>query len=189
MDRFKYIASALLIGSLAGILFILSSDDVFLKNLETWVNPPKVVTTEANSVDNLKNAVKVAEVIDGDTVRLESGERVRYLYVDTPETKKPSTPVECFGAEASEFNKKTTELKLVNLVTDKESKDQYGRDLRIVFLAGRDTSDFGQSINAELVRKGYARARFYSPNTKYKSEVEALEKQAKQEKLGLWAKC
>ena len=60
----------------------------------------------------------VVRVVDGDTVELENGDRVRYLGIDTPETVHPDKPVECYGPEASERNKELVEGKTVSLLQD-----------------------------------------------------------------------
>ena len=69
---------------------------------------------------------RVAHVVDGDTIKLESGEVVRYIGIDTPETVDPRKPVQCFGKEASEKNKELVEGKEVRLVKDTSETDKYG---------------------------------------------------------------
>ena len=76
---------------------------------------------------------KVEEVVDGDTVKVK-GQSIRYIGVDTPETKHPTEPVECFGPEASTKNKELVLGKRVQLEGDKRDKDRYGRPLRYVWL-------------------------------------------------------
>jgi micrococcal nuclease len=83
--------------------------------------------------------IPVKRVIDGDTIMLESGERVRLIGVNTPETVHPKKAVEAFGKEASAFTKRTVEGKLVRLEFDplaggREQKDRYKRTLAYVFL-------------------------------------------------------
>ena len=75
---------------------------------------------------------KVARVIDGDTIELENGERVRYIGMDTPETVHPSKPVQCFGKAASAENSKLVSGKTVRLEKDVSDTDKYGRLLRYV---------------------------------------------------------
>ena len=72
------------------------------QNLE--VKPPVTEPNEKNSFSNLIK-YKVIRVIDGDTVELKNGERLRYNDIDTPETVHPSKPVECYGPQASAKNK------------------------------------------------------------------------------------
>ena len=131
--------------------------------------------------------VKIRRVVDGDTVELEDGRKVRMLNMDTPETVKPNTPVMCYGKEASDFSKKHLTDKVVQLVSDKEPNDQYGRALRLIFLEGRDVTKVDQSYNAELVRNGMARVKDYKPNTTFSRELRAVESEARNSKLGLWS--
>jgi micrococcal nuclease len=138
---------------------------------------------------NRTEKVIVNRVVDGDTIVMSDGRTVRYLNVDTPETKKPGVKVQCFGPEASEFNKKLAESREVVLVADKESQDRYGRDLRLVFLIGRDTTDPSQSLNAEIVRNGYGRSLIIKPNDSFASVFQSLEYKAKQTKTGIWGAC
>jgi len=77
------------------------------------------------SIEKQKLLFKVIKVIDGDTIKLENGEVVRYIGIDTPETVHPSKPVQCFGREASNKNKELVEGKLVRLekdITDRDSQ-------------------------------------------------------------------
>src|SRR5690349_13538593 len=76
----------------------------------------------------------VARVIDGDTIELTSGDRVRYIGMDTPETVDPRKTVQCFGKEASAANRALVEGKVVTLVPDVEDRDMYDRFLRYVYL-------------------------------------------------------
>jgi endonuclease YncB( thermonuclease family) len=132
---------------------------------------------------------KITRVIDGDTVELEDGRKVRYLYIDTPETKKPQTKVQCFGLEAYTFNKTIAEGKMVQLISDKEPQDKYGRDLRLIFLAGQNTEDVENSLNAIMVKQGFARASIYKPNVKYETLFYKLQREAQNNKVGLWEAC
>src|SRR5438034_4441278 len=105
----------------------------------------------------------VTRVVDGDTVHVRIGgadEAVRYIGVDTPETVKPNTPVQCFGKAASAFNHRMVEGEPVRLRFDAERRDRYGRLLAYVYRA-RD----GLFVNAALVRGGYATTLTIPPNT------------------------
>src|SRR6476660_2136883 len=70
---------------------------------------------------------RVQRVVDGDTIVLAGGERVRYIGVDTPESVKPGTPVQCFAEKASAFNDRLVEGERVQLRYDAERQDRYGR--------------------------------------------------------------
>ncbi len=130
--------------------------------------------------------VKVTRVIDGDTVELESGQHVRYIGIDTPETVDPRKPVQCFGEEASKKNKELVEGKVVKLQKDVSDKDKYGRLLRYVYVASGSGELF---VNLELVRQGFAHSYTYPPDVKYQAEILEAEKEARENSLGLWSSC
>lgn len=125
---------------------------------------------------------KVERVIDGDTIKIETGESVRYIGIDTPETVHPRKPVQYYGKEASEYNKKQVEGKKVRLEFDVQERDHYGRLLCYVYLAD------GTFVNAELVKQGYAQVSTYPPNVKYQELFLSLQKEARTRNRGLWNK-
>ncbi len=122
-------------------------------------------------------SARVTRVIDGDTIAIEGGYRVRYIGIDTPEIH-PET--EAFGIEAWQANRQLVEGKLVRLERDISETDKYNRLLRYVYVD--DTM-----VNAELVRQGLAQVKAYPPDTKYQDYLEALEAEAKSEGRGMWA--
>lgn len=125
---------------------------------------------------------KVVRVIDGDTIEIEGGEKVRYIGIDAPETVEPGKPVEFFGREATAKNKELVEGKIVRLQKDLTDRDKYNRLLRYVYV--------GENlINAELVRLGFARAWAYPPDVKYQNEINMAEQEAQKLKSGLWSAC
>jgi micrococcal nuclease len=125
----------------------------------------------------------VVRVIDGDTVELENGERVRYLGIDTPETVHPDKPVDCFGPEASERNKELVEGKKVSLLQDGPDRDGYDRLLRYVFIDGT-------FVNGDLVWGGYAYARSYGGDIpRFYQTLVQLERSAREGERGLWQAC
>lgn len=125
----------------------------------------------------------VTRVIDGDTIQLENGEKVRYIGINTPETVDPRRPVQCFGREASAKNKELVEGRQSKLVADIEDRDKYGRLLRYVYLQD------GTFVNLELVKQGYAQVATYPPNVAHVTEFKTAEKFAREAKLGLWDNC
>ena len=128
----------------------------------------------------------VTRVIDGDTVEvLISNEShvVRYIGIDTPETKHPSKPIECFGPEASQFNEELVAGKQVLLEEDVTDKDRYGRLLRYVWIEGVGL------VNQVLVENGYARVSTYPPDVKYESLFIAAESSAQADGIGRWGAC
>ena len=123
--------------------------------------------------------VKVLNVVDGDTIKVETGETVRYLGIDTPETVDPRKPVMCYGKEASDKNTALVEGKVVELEKDISEKDKYGRLLRYIWL-------HGVLINEVLVREGYAQSSSYPPDVKYQDRFVEAQRLARDEQKGLW---
>jgi micrococcal nuclease len=127
----------------------------------------------------------VTRAIDGDTIEVRydgATEDVRYIGVDTPETVKPDTPVQCFGPEAHELNARLVEGHDVRLEFDAERRDVYGRLLAYV----RVGDEF---VNAKLVRRGYATTLTIPPNDRYADEFARMEREASTRGLGLWGAC
>jgi micrococcal nuclease len=129
--------------------------------------------------------VYVSRVVDGDTVEVQLDGReedVRYIGVDTPETVKPDTPVQCFGPQASSFNHGLVEHRRVRLVFGAERRDVYGRLLAYVYLGER-------FVNAELLRRGLARTLTIPPNDRFADRFKRLEIAAARAGRGLWGGC
>jgi micrococcal nuclease len=127
----------------------------------------------------------VTRVVDGDTIeaRIDGREEdVRYIGVDTPETVKPDTPVQCFGPRASSFNHALVERRRVRLVFGVERRDIYGRLLAYVYLGRR-------FVNAMLVRRGLARSLTIAPNNRFALLFQRLELGAARTGRGLWGAC
>lgn len=124
----------------------------------------------------------VKRAIDGDTIELANGEKVRYVGIDTPESVDPRKPVQCFGSEASKKNSELVVGKSVRLVKDVSDRDHYGRLLRFVYVEN-------VFINLELVKQGYAHAYDYPPDISKSAELHAAEKEAREAKRGLWGSC
>ena len=123
----------------------------------------------------------VSRVVDGDTVVLQSGERVRYLLVDTPETTNGKH--ECFGAEARDFNRSLVEGRNVRLEYGEACTDRYGRLLAYVTVDGRE-------VNSLLAEGGYACVLYVAPaGGSRRSEFEALEFSARRAGRGMWSAC
>jgi len=127
-------------------------------------------------------AAVVERAVDGDTVVLVGGERVRYIGVDTPELHHPRKPVQPYAREAMEFNRRLVEGKKVRLELDVEPRDKYGRTLAYVFL------EDGRFVNAELLKEGYAQLLTIPPNVRYADLFVGLQKQAREAKRGLWGR-
>jgi micrococcal nuclease len=121
-------------------------------------------------------------VIDGDTIVVDDQIIVRYIGINSPETKDPRKPVECFGDDAYHKNKDLVEGKMVRLEKDVSNSDKYGRWLRYVWLNEK-------MINEELVLQGFAQIATYPPDVRYHDRLLSAEGKARQDSLGLWSKC
>ncbi len=127
----------------------------------------------------------VLRAVDGDTIEVRLGGRdeyVRYIGVDTPETVKPDTPVQCFGPRAHRFDSRLVTHRRVRLVFGVERRDVYGRLLAYVHLGRR-------FVNAELIRRGLARTLTIPPNDRFAGLFKRLEKRASRAGRGLWGVC
>ena len=116
---------------------------------------------------------EVKRVIDGDTIELRGGERVRLLGINAPEKGQ------YLYKEAKEYLKSLVEGKTVRLVRDKTNKDKYGRFLRYVFLGD-------MFINLEMIEKGYASVYIIPPDDKFSPLFLEAEYSAKKSKKGIW---
>lgn len=125
--------------------------------------------------------------IDGDTIAVNmngKSETVRFIGIDTPETHKPNTPVQCYGPAAAAFTKNTIGTNKVRLASDSLStdRDRYDRLLRYVYLSD------GTLVNEKLVQDGYAFYYPYFPFTKSKAFA-ADQRAAQAANKGLWGNC
>ena len=128
---------------------------------------------------------RVVKVVDGDTIEVRVGggvEDVRYIGIDTPESVAPGQPIECFGERAARFNAELVDGRDATLSFDDERRDRYGRLLAYVRV-GRTF------VNAELVRRGYARVLSIPPNTDREALFGRLEQTAGNAGRGLWGAC
>jgi micrococcal nuclease len=130
--------------------------------------------------DDDAETATVGRVIDGDTVELTDGRRVRYLMVDTPES---TTETECYGPEAKDFNLALVGGKTIELRFDVEREDQFGRLLAYVTVDGSE-------INPVIVERGYGCVLHIPPNGNDRaSEFDELELRARTLGRGLWSAC
>lgn len=146
----------------------------------TGMNPVSVTpsVTGPQSVTGMI-LVKVTRVVDGDTIEIEGGQKIRYIGIDTPEIVKPNSPVECFGKQASDKNKELVLGKNVSLEKDISETDKYGRLLRYVRVGDIFVNDY-------LVRNGYAHASTFPPDVRYQSQLISAQKEAQENQRGLW---
>jgi micrococcal nuclease len=148
---------------------------------ENGASPERPGTSDERRVQG----AYVSRVIDGDTieVRIDGAEdEVRYIGIDTPETVKPGTPIQCFGPQASAANHRLVEGRRARLVFDRERRDVYGRLLAYVYVGGR-------FVNADLVRGGYARTLTIPPNVGHARLFHRLARRAGLDGRGLWGSC
>lgn len=138
--------------------------------------------------------VYVKRVVDGDTIQLETGERVRLIGIDTPEMHESNKlyrdsqrsgqdiqTIQELGRRAYEFTKKLVEGKRVSLEFDVEKYDKYNRLLAYIYL-----KQDGTFVNAEIIKQGYASLMSISPNVKYADLFLKLYQEARKNKRGLW---
>ena len=138
--------------------------------------------------------IYVTRAVDGDTLKLENGERVRLIGIDTPEmhesdklyrdaqrTHQDIQTIKALGKRAYNFTRNLVEGRRVSLEFDVERQDKYGRLLAYVYL-----KDDGTFVNAEIVKQGYASLMTYPPNVKYADLFLKLYQEARQNKRGLW---
>ena len=141
------------------------------------------------TADRVTRANAVVEfVIDGDTIDVTidgDAERVRLIGIDTPETKRPDTPVECYGPEATAFTESLLPPATpVRLERDVVGRDDYGRILAYLYRA----SD-GILVNYEIIRHGYARPLTIPPNVAHADLFVEAARQAERDDAGLWSSC
>lgn len=139
------------------------------------------------------NDILVRRAVDGDTLLLENGERVRLIGIDTPEmhyssklerdarrSRQEINAIRKMGEQAYEFTRALVQGKRVSLEFDVEKRDKYGRILAYVYLKD------GTFVNARIVEEGYASLMTYPPNVKYADLFLKLYRQARENRRGLW---
>ncbi len=135
----------------------------------------------------------VARVVDGDTLHLADGRRVRLIGIDTPEihesaklrrdserTRQDIQTIKALGRQSFEFTRTMVEGKPVRLEYDVERQDKYKRLLAYVYL------EDGTFVNAEIVRQGYANLLTIPPNVRYADLFKQYYAEARENRRGLW---
>lgn len=128
----------------------------------------------------------IKNFVDGDTVVVDmdgTDETIRFIGVDTPETHKPNTPVQCYGPLAASYTKQRIGSSRIRLVSDRltTNRDRYNRLLRYVML------EDGTTLNKELIEKGYGFAYDFpfARNQEFHDSMNA----ARKSNAGLWGSC
>ncbi|OGG42492.1 hypothetical protein A3A21_02790 [Candidatus Jorgensenbacteria bacterium RIFCSPLOWO2_01_FULL_45_25b] len=188
MKTIRYKRLIVLIGTLLVFLFGVWSGELGDKKTKETEEVLNIASEESQeNKENERETTKAIRVIDGDTIEIEGGEKVRYIGIDAPESVDPRRKVECFGKEAAEKNKELVEGKEVALEKDISERDKYGRLLRYVYVKNADGAEL--FVNAELVKEGYANTSTYPPDVTQSALFREKEKEARVKKIGLWGSC
>ncbi len=176
----------LIVATLATILLTLSASWNQLPYAKSFFtdSTPTPATTAAPVQTGFERVVHVA---DGDTVTLESGEKVRYIGIDAPELRESAGKSTCYGQQAKAANEALVLGAAVKLVPDKTNRDRYGRLLRYVYVEDGNGNEI--FINELLVAQGAAKSYPYKPDTAKQDILNAAQKQAQSQGLGLWSAC
>ncbi len=169
---------------------------LLLISIFSWFTRPdnKPVQQTTSTAAKTKTASSSAEiavrVIDGDTIEISGGKKVRYIGIDSPETKDPKKTKQCFGEEAYLKNKELVEGKQIRMVKDVSETDRYGRLLRYVYVSDQNSTNSATIfVNEYLVREGFAYAVTFPPDVKYNEFFRKLQNEAMRLKRGLWGRC
>jgi micrococcal nuclease len=146
-----------------------------------------ITSAEQTATEKQPGLYAVTRFVDGDTITIDMNgtkETIRMIGVDTPETHKPNSPVQCYGPAASAFTKNLIGDQRVRLEADptNQNRDRYDRLLRYVYLPD------GRLVSEELIKNGFGFAYTLFPFTKEAAFV-AAEDSAKQANKGLWGSC
>lgn len=148
-----------------------------------------IETSTRNSEKNtsaIAGEYEVVSVTDGDTFEINyngTKTKVRLIGVDTPESVHPDSKKNNeYGKQASNYTKSLLEGKTVKLEFDVSPTDKYGRLLAYVYLEN------GEMLNEKLLKEGYAQVATYPPNVKYVENFKDIQKEARENKVGFWAK-
>jgi len=177
MARYRYRKSH----GWSGLVIVLIFAAFSFAQQQGWVGAKAVI------VDNQPGLYSVSRFVDGDTIAVNMNgktEKIRMIGVDTPETHKPNTPVQCYGPAAAAFTKNSLSGKKFRLVSDSLStdRDRYDRLLRYIVLSDRT------NFNQKLIEQGYGFYYPYFPFTK-SDDFAASQTLAKEANRGVWGNC
>lgn len=142
----------------------------------TTADSPLPAPRAANAAEPAETVI--TRVIDGDTVELADGRKVRYIGIDAPEMSKR----DCFAAESKAANELLVLNRRARLERDITDTDRFGRLLRYVYVG--DTF-----VNLQLLADGFAQLLTYPPDVRYNEQLRAATAEARQAKRGLWSGC
>jgi len=169
-------------------LFYLSVRKTYplFQNNQEVVSEIKAKTSPVLITTSTSTLYKVLDVVDGDTIKILVAKEIvtlRLIGIDTPETKDPRKPVQCFGENASKKAKELLLGKLIFIEADlsQGEKDKYGRLLRYVFF------DDQTSYNEKMIKDGFAHEYTYNLPYKYQNNFKRAETYARENKLGFWS--
>jgi endonuclease YncB( thermonuclease family) len=170
-------------GKLSILTFLIALAFVFISQ-SGWLKSAQQTAQDTNP-----GLYKINHYVDGDTIAVDMNgtvETVRFIGVDTPETHKPNTPVQCYGPEAAANTKEVISRAggKVRLQADPldTNRDRYGRLLRYVYLPD------GSLLDEQIIKQGYGFAYLSFPFSK-KDHFAADQQAAQDAKAGLWSAC
>lgn len=170
----------MVVGVIVFVLYVVSNNTKITQEESSALQKDSSIASTTHSTSFISEA-RVTKVVDGDTVVLEDGTRVRVVGIDTPETVDPRKAVQCFGKEASNRMKEIVAGK--NIIFTKsvigDSIDKYGRRLYYLSLDNVD-------IGAKMIEDGYAYAYTSYPHDRTDA-YKLLQQKAKVAKRGLWS--
>jgi micrococcal nuclease len=184
----------LLFSLLAAVLVLAASLSKTFNHLSDQTGRDSAPVSSSTQTEDQFSA-RVVRAVDGDTLKLANGERVRLIGVDTPEMHenpklfrdasrfgRDVQTILSMGRVAYDFTRKLVEGREVRLEFDVEKRDKYGRLLAYVYL------NDGTFLNEEIIKKGYAYPMTIPPNVRYSENFKSLFEQARSQHLGLWEK-
>ena len=170
------------------IFFLVLTVFIFYKTSPNHSLNSSVFTSPFKLSAQTAHLFKVTYVYDGDTIQISTGQKIRYIGIDTPEMQHNQTPQQCFAQEAYQENKDLVNGKYVRLEQDFSQTDKYGRLLRYVYLIDPITME-EKSVGDILVEEGYAQVLTIPPDVKYSQRLLLLQQEAQINNRGLWEKC
>lgn len=163
--------------------YLLKADKIIVSFPSFTISPsPTLIPTTQPVSSQSAELATVKRVVDGDTIELNDGRKVRYIGVDTPELHHPTKGVQCFGKEAMEKNKELVEGKTIKMRKDVSETDRYKRLLRYVWIGDI-------FVNEYLVREGYAFQATFPPDVANTELFRQAAEEARLKNKGLWDKC